>query len=780
MSSLFLDQDIWLVKLTMTPKVGGSTASYSFTLDWFNANSIYSGSPETYPLLVSNPSIRRSVGIYAGIRNDTTIEIYGKTSMTAKGTSFMDLLETYEIHNSDVVVYYYPKSADSATTDSTDNIQGILKGLAVEYDEPSGILRITARDVWFKDKEVSKKLTTDEIPDLDPRFDGEYGALVFGQSSNATDGIVIDAPAVASEEGSAGVSSASAVFFPSWSPDGHEVKTFVRAVAKNQHKKLDDSDWLTLNWDGAAGPSFDGSADVTGGTSFSLAEHWRGIAYSPAEAILCDAINVYLGRTGTIAAGDGEVVVEIFFAETTGGALPWSPVGAALRTAKLAGDYAGLATPGMFSFRMDPPIVLNPAESYFIRLSWTNTSDTTNYIYTKIMSDGPYTHFAQSKAESDTGWTTQSSLRLPLLVYWVGSNFLQTTSYATLETDSAFNSFDSGGGSSANPPKIDKGLTLKVGVFGVTDDASHTYTTSAYSVIENGSDIIRFVLMDDDFGLGITSAEVDTSKLSSVRTSLAALSIGLKIVIDRQTYAEDLIVDIARQTRTIFYKTRVGKLALHYPTPTIDPNIDYTFSEAFHRGDFILDFVRDNEYSQVVNYFRQYYAPDTLNVSSDPAVIRRAEREKLTGKIELSADETTTSDAARQTAVTNSEALYGRREHTAPLNFHDSLAGAKVIQNYLCDRYSTLQKRFRLQIPMRKWYSTLDMFTDIRAVHSAVPDGNGTALEGSVYDSGTGMRFYDEGVPGIVWAGGTITGQIIEVECRGAWMAVTCETTAAF
>lgn len=789
MSSLFLDTDIWLVKITMQSKTGGSDASYSFTLDWHNANAIFSGSAETYPLLAANPTITRSVGIYAGIRNDCTIEIYGKSDMTAKGTSFLDLLESYEIQNADVDVRYYPRSRDAATTDSDDNTQGKLKATAIDYDELTGIARLTARDVWFKDKEVSKRLTLDAIPGLDPKFDGEYGAIVFGQSSDSAAGIVIDAPVVQTTQGNAGMVIPSYTnIFSGFTFDEHPNKALVRVLCKNQHKKLDDTEWLTLNLDDSTSAGlYAGDTDTTGGTSFSLAEYWRGLAYSPDDAVICDTIGVYLGKTGTIADGDGNVDLDIYFGETTGGALPWAPVGSQLRSMKISGAYADLSTPGLFYFLLNPPLLLNPEENYFPRLSWSNTDDTTNYIYTKVVSDSGWTHFSQDKAETEKSWTTQADVRLPMSINTVGGywNDGYGDFYSLYLIEGSRSYMDSSAGSSGDPPIIQAGLQFKIGVKGIRDDTIGTFTGSAESVIENGSDLVRFILMNTSavpeyqFGLGLTTDEVDTAKLDSVRTSLAALSIGLKIVIDRQTYAEDLILEIARQTRTIFYKTRVGKLALHFPVTT-KTNVDYTFNEAFHRGDFILEYVRDNEYSQVVNFFRQYYAPDTTNLSNDPAVIRRSEREKLSGKLELSSEESTLGDTARQALCTASEALYGRREHTAPLNFHDSAAGAKVVQNYLFDRYSRLQKRFRLSVPMRAWYNVLDYFTDIRAVHSGIPNSGGTAIEGAAYDAGTGLRLYDEGIPGISWFGGSIEGQVVEVQCQGPWMTVTCETTAVF
>lgn len=787
MSSLFVDTDAEVVKLTLTKRDNSGTVEYQLGRRYYPANQLYGTNPIIYPLLAESPRVRRGVGVIAGIKYDVTIPVFAKTDFTERGTSFADLLQLYELHNATVELRYYPVTRDGTTTHSdANNIRQVLKCTDLDYSEGGGILNIVCRDVWFKDKEVSKRLTTDVFTDMDVKYDGEYGSIVFGEATTASNGIAIDAPIISSLIN--GFKPELKVFSGFTFAD-HPNNAFKRLLAKHQHKRFDQSEWLVLDLLADPQNVYAGNADGTGGSASSLAANWRGIAYSPenGKAIICNGIVVELGDTGTIASGDGDAVLDVFFGELAGASNVWTPYGSPIRTAKIAGDNALWSIVSNFTvgFQIIPPLVMSKDEDYFIRISWTNTTDTTNYIHTRIVSAGGYTHFRQDKSENERTWIAVSDERLPLAIWsvgdgndaWEDSTTSGTVRYSYYHLEGTDDGFQS---QSAGLEELNRALDFKIGISGIEDDGSGTYTGSAAAIIQNASDLIRFTTMSSGFGLGLTSASVDTSDLGTVRSSLSALGITHKIVINRETTAQDFILELARQSRTVFYKKRSGKLSLKFPT-AINNTFTVALAEAYHRGEFVLDEVRDNDYSSVVNAFNQFYKPEELNQPPvDPATLRRAEREKLAGKLEMDASSSTSGDTYRQAICSTSQAKYGRREMTAALDYFDTAASAQIIQNYYVDRYSTLQRRAKFRIPRKRYYTTLDLFDNVRLSHSGIDSGGGTALLAKQHSSSSAVTAYNEGVPLVTWLGGSFEGQIYQVEEEGPWLTFTAETVSQF
>lgn len=1021
MSSLFVDTDIWLVKITLYNKSGSGSTAYSFTRDWHNSNALYSGSPETYPLLAEDPLTGGEIGRYSGVRRDTTILLHGKSDMTAKGQSFMDLLELADFQHSDVWIYYYPKSKDAAISSvDAKTLRGKLKGFDKSYDEATGIVSLIARDVWFKDKEISKPLKAANFYSLDPKWESEYGAIVFGQSTTSGEGVTIDAPYIQRDNTSI---PAFAQFFAGWNFGSHSTKAFDRVLLRNQNRERNPDAWVamdssstdygdtvsspvadpanwprdlsryergivytpsagaklltcviaklqnnqnaryadiadgqhfynnsnpdflsagdvdftfkctliadtahtasnrviaaqgdsasaTLEWqlyfntaddkltfgisvDGStiavsvkwgtalttgveydvvvqhdsagnqlgifvnAGtvvtqatgasvmtrrngpfhigsnvstiPGFDGKMFAVGywsrlitGVGFevtTLYNSGQSLLFSELSDTMRDRLRCFWdmgepygmredasgsadlmpatnnnavspqipystgARTVTLATSKGDLSVEIYHAETRDSGVSYAPIGGAIRKFSIDLTYAPLTGSGSDCFFIPDPVVLAPNVVYLIQLSFSN--DTTNVYFVRCWydSNAGSVHYAIDKRRDDQNWSKQTDVRLDLRLGFAShssspaTNTVDGTNYYTYSqlNAKAVNAFwDSG-----NQKYLTNDVDLKLGVKGLADDGSGTYTGVASAVIENPSDIIRFGLMHATFGLGLTSSDVNTTALSSVRSSLSALGITHKIVIDRETFLEEFILEIARQSRTIFYKERQGKLSLKFPT-TARAAIDYTLTEADMRGDFILDSVTDNDYSEVINACVQYYKPDTLNLPDDPAVIRRDVREKLSGKLELSSATSTAGDTFRKAQALASETLYGRREMSESLDHFDSASIAQIVQNYNFDRYNVPQTRFRFRIPMRDWYNVADFFTNIRAIHTGISEADGTSIEGSAHTTGTGLTVYDEGIPGFVWSGGTLEGQALVFEEQGAWMSIVCETTAVF
>ena len=193
-----------------------------------------------------------------------------------------------------------------------------------------------------------------------------------------------------------------------------------------------------------------------------------------------------------------------------------------------------------------------------------------------------------------------------------------------------------------------------------------------------------------------------------------------------------------------------------------------------------IESIRDADYSTVVNEFRQAYKPDDLNRPNNADVLPKNERDKLAGILEITPTSSTNSDTFRQNLCSVSQAKYGKREMTFPLSFYDAATDAQKIQNYYCDRFSTLQKRAILRLPRRTYFNTLDLFSTVQAHHVGISAYDGTALPGKQHYQGTPIVTYSENIPSVVWAGGVFEGQVYEVEEEGPWFTITAETVSVF
>ena len=791
-SILFPEVDVEVVKITLTKKDNSGTTTLYFGLDYWASGRLYTTNPEVLPLLVSSPTVRRGVGIYAGIKYDVSVDLYAKTAMTEAGKSFSDLLDVYEIQNADVQVLYYSKPIGDVTTHSDSvNIRQTLKVIEVRYSDDGATASLRCRDVFFKDKEVSKRLdvgtTTLAGYEHNGKLLGQYGAIVFGASTDTSAGIIIDAPWISARRF---YLPGPAQYYPVMSLfsgfvfTNHPNKAFIQLYGRNQHKKVDDTEWLKLDIPADANVAYDGNSSIVGGVTTSMQTYWRGVANSPphGKAIIVNAMTIYMLELGTVAAGDGNAFIEISFAETTGGALPWAPVGSVLRSAKIDGTNTVFDAGGaLTTFEFSPPIVMNNAEAYFIKVGWSNTDDAANAIQTKVVADASYAHFYQSKAENETAWQTGSAVRLPIEIFALGGSWSDGAGsvFSTYGMHGKSGPYHSSTGTGTEMQNINRSVEFKIGISGIADNGSGTYTGSANAVIENPSDIVRFTLMNADFGLGLSSTYVNTSTLDSVRSSLSSLGLKLKIVIDRETTAEELINEICRQSRIVYYKTKDGKVALYYPVP-INNTFTARLSQAVLGGEMQIESIRDADYSTVVNEFKQSYQPDELNQPKDVDVLPRAERDKLAGILEITPTSSTNSDTFRQNLCSVSQAKYGKREMTFPLSFYDAATDAQKIQNYYCDRFSTLQKRAILRLPRRTYFNTLDLFSTIQAHHVGISAYDGTALPGKQHYQGTPIVTYSENIPSVVWAGGVFEGQVYEVEEEGPWFTITAETISVF
>ena len=264
-----------------------------------------------------------------------------------------------------------------------------------------------------------------------------------------------------------------------------------------------------------------------------------------------------------------------------------------------------------------------------------------------------------------------------------------------------------------------------------------------------------------------------------MRPALSTAGLKVSAALNSTTSIEEFILKICRQSRIIFYKNKQGLLTLQFPVP-ITPSYAATFGEAYHRDDCLLLSFDDNDYSTVVNEFSHPYSEDVFNLSDDVAVVRRSEPEKFSGIVYLKSTTSSPSDTTRQTAITTSQTVYGKRGMYETFDLLDTATRAAKIMDYYADRYSTLQKQVAIRIPMRKWYTTIDFFSNIFVSNTGIRDANGTAIPSKVHYLGTPITTYDLGIPVLTSSEGGVAAQVVEVREEGPFMTVIAETVSGF
>lgn len=504
----------------------------------------------------------------------------------------------------------------------------------------------------------------------------------------------------------------------------------------------------------------------------------------------------YSNKSITVDNSYGELSLEVYHAESLDGGNAYAPVGSILSKStidltKTNADTGSLLTTGTQNvfFQIDPPIVMSEFTNFIFILKYDNDKTNTYFVLSYYSSETPtFDHMLKAKRKIEDGANTkqaynkETAAMLDLQAYFLGDNssaWVDGTvtgndkySYQGLEAKSV--TLMDG----MEQVEFNKDLEFKICIDGIEDDGSGTYTGSANALIENPSDVIRFLLLDSEFGLGLSSTDIDEDSFDSVRDSLTSFSLNkLKIVINAETTAEDLIAEICKQARIVFYKNKKGKLALYYPTNLI--SYDYVLSEAELRESGQLMGFKEKDYSSIINKCLQYYKPDIFNIPEDPSLLRLEERERLVGKLELDASSSTMADDDRQAVATISQAVYDIRELTFDLSFYDEKQTAYKVQKYYFDRYSELQKQATYKVS-RKKYLALDLFDKVKIQDTALQSTYQAGIQAKCHYDGQEIATYYEGTPIVVWSGGTIEGEVVAIQEQGSELLLTIETMNAF
>lgn len=305
MSSVFIDTDVDVVSISMLSKADRTTTRTVYvSTQYYGSGALYTASPEVFPVLVTAPVSRRSVGNEAAVRHDVSIQLYGRTHLEEYGISFADLLESWEITNQEMTLLYYAKARDAITTHSDSvNKRQVLRALESSYDDLTGVLTIQARDHWFEDKTFSKEMSGDFFTDIDPTWDTEIGAHVFGAAEASKYNTVVDAPFLTSWID--GSNRPNAKLFMGWTYAGHSIASRAALLVRNPYRSITDSEYRTCHLVADPQTAVHGNATfsqmtepASDGWVTDLSRYSRSIVYQPSSAAGSEVLTAVRVRVG--------------------------------------------------------------------------------------------------------------------------------------------------------------------------------------------------------------------------------------------------------------------------------------------------------------------------------------------------------------------------------------------------------------------------------------------------------------------------------------------------
>lgn len=750
------------------------------------------GNDAIWPLLSASPRVRRSIGAFAGNRHNVFVSLWGHMPFDDGSTLCERWKSDIHLHGARVEILYRPKPAEHPHAETGAYTRQVLEVLDASYADNDGTIKLDCRDVWFKTKELSIPLTTDDFPDMDPRFDNQPGPIYFGDggASGINAGAVGAAPYIGSEIQS-GSKEPVLTLFTGWSFTGHETTTTApNFFVRNTHPTTVDSRlWLPTEFPtsyataayGHGGPTYSGFG--SSGVGNGLANYSRAVVFSPPvyghvlHAI--ESVGLTLGTPGLVT---GDVTWSLYECAYLAATNSFTPVGAPLWTTTRNYRTTFFAiTWSPFAVQVDPPVPLSPNAYYMAVLSWSNTSDTTNEPDLYLKSQAGLFHLAQARngGAGDGPWVRQEGVAVAIGLYVLGRKPSVSSSGGT-DLEASYYAiagitpinFDGVG-----PQELAGKLDIKIGVAGLRDDSSGTYTGSPAGLIENPADIIAFILLNSEFGCGVDSSRVPTTHWHDARARLAAMAFGglvdMTITLDRPWDAEQLILEICRQARLIFYKDREDSLIIHYPIPLSAKSTAATLTQTTLHDELLVMSYEDTPADSLVNDVDCFFAPDVLDVVDDPALIRKGAG-NYGGEVYVNADETNML-SSRVASCSASQAVYGRRQYRETLDFWNSPLRASEIAYYVVDRYSSKQQAVRISVPRRDYYDLVDVTNKLVITHTVLKDGTihgEFAPSNDAYDS--------ENVPQVVFDTGTVTGEVVDVQEFGPYMILVVETGSAF
>jgi len=781
MSAVVSELDVDWISITLNKRDGSGTLTCRMSTEFYDSNDLYSGSSPIYPLLVRPPQLKRGAGNTTGIRYDVNIDIYSKTYFTEYGKSFVDLLEEYQIHGAAVTCYYITKPVDVPGT--TNNTAQTLECIDLDYDEGSLTCTLRCRDTWFKDKQFGRKFIAEDFADegtglVASQWVGEMQPVPFGEDEDGVSGVVISSCPMIKNEiiNNAGDIYNTIRLLVANLPNDFALDAATILYVRNPYKDLDPREWLPCFIENFVSRLFSlptaGPTVLVNGTAFG-GYQWRfARLLDPGadEAMLISGCTARVRRVGTIAAGAGQLQIRIQKAIEVS-TNNWATVGPTLAVAQV--DPIGVSTSeSNVNFYFDPPVVLPPNHLYFVILEWTNSQDTTNYIETRynsaVTTDPTYSN---DQTAVNEGWAaTAAQAQIQVWSYFSPNSSIG----GSITADYTAWGYDLTSTAAGGNTTLFKGVDFKVAVNGVLDDIGGTYTGTGFSRFEKPIDIMHFILREPLLGLGLASGDVDSSAITSVRSSEGTFW-NLGFVYESNLSCEQILQKLCRQARVILYKLRNGKISVYYPAWSSVPST--ALSEGLLHGDLQLINVVDTDYNDTVNYLECVYEYDSLQQNTDPALLRISRDQKFLGLEYTYGNDSgfSVTDPARIAKAAASEALYGQRPLLLRADLHNRASTARRILNYLGDRYSFVTKKTAFRVLRSKWYSTIDLFYNLSVQHTGIHTRVGSSDKVKNHTNGTPLQMYQGGRPINDWSGGQIVGRVVQIAEEGPWMTLIIE-----
>jgi hypothetical protein len=758
MSVLYNEYNVDVLGFTLQRKDGTGTGNFYFTYgdfqisDW--VSSFLATSRLIWPLLSKPVRIEREVGTTVAIRHTLNIQLFSKTDFQKVGYTFLDILKTYELQGGDIVIYHFVRPTDAAISTTGYDARQRAEITGFSHNEEAGIVTIEATETWFKDKELSKTLTTDIFSGLDTNFQGEAGAIVFGDDESTNNGVIIDSPFINSTD-----------IFTGWRSGGHQYDAAQVILAKNEFKQFQATDWVTLDLTSTPDTARYGAL-TTAGNVGNLAQYDRGLIVAIANPLAGSEVLMFvktrLRKQGTVNADKGELAMRIYFSVNN------LPAGPALRTVTM--DPSTLTTSfAEYTFHLDVPLVMTEGEIYLVTFEWSNRDDTVNRVDMDIDTAATGVSYAiRDKTTTDQqNWATGTGIRHSIALYMLG--------YDTWE--SGVNSYSYYRLKPPTGTTTDiRDIRFKFGLKGLQDDSSGTATGTPNRLLDNPAHIILFLLRDTSIGVAPSPIDIDNSAILAVGSKLDDIGIRVGISIDESMSVSELITRLCRHYRMRLYKERNGKLTLNFPNPISD--LDYTLCESKLGSELTILNESDNDYSTVINSFKSYYRRDVLDLDHDPSGLRKPKPDKMAEQVQISADDPD-GDNPMGDELDDSVTKYGDREFNENLTYTYSESTAKFTRDYIVQRYHKLQQRLNVQL-LRKDFQAIDLFDTIKVEHTSLPSKAGNSYFLYAHDVGTPRPVTYGGVTSIAWCGGSFVGEVVGIEEEGPFINVTIESVGSF
>lgn len=762
MSSLLYESEAaWLVKLTAYKFEDGSSKSLYISKRYYAEDELYSGSPESFPLLANPPGIIESMSRTFGGATDQTLTILAKTSFMEFEKSFLDELREYEKERMTVEFYVYGKPRGGPST-HTASINTQLIGEVRGYSYDGDVINLTVRRSVLKEKEfnINFNNSSGELPsDIQDGYENEPLPIIVGEG-DPNIGVITDVP----RYGSSGVVIGARV-------NNHNYGDVQSVYILNNNRDLSEKTWIKANLsitDGYAS-NMRKSYITSPSGSGNLQSYELGIIIDQPEDFILERISFSPSVTSTPAAGESDIVLRLFKVESEDFATSKLIIGDQIHETKFGTNLISHLFPnnveGAFFIGL-------PAGKYFATVDITNKTAATNVNYsyqTTTNTNGRY--WQRNKSVEGQSFVPITEY-IPFEAKAVYSGTLATTNSNVngkyYSTATIFNLASSGN----TPNLIRNNGTYKIGVEALKDNTSGTYTGSASSTLKRPSDIIHLILGHSS--LLNLSSEVETTSFTQTRTNLDNKGIYVSFATEGKIYLVDFIAQLLEQSLCQLWRDRQNKIKIRFPTYTLQ-NQKFIY-EDFEQEEMDILSVYESEANDVINDIEIQY--DKTQIEIAYSYLLRAEAQRIRLAYQLSKDSSTDDDSDREDKASDSEDIYGNLPARLVMDMYPATSSAPyILGKMLFDRFYKKKKKVVVTLPLKRWLNT-NLFDTIHTVNRLLESSESKNFY--FYSSGSQIQFYRLGLKFQWKRKGSHNGEVLQVEKSDQTATLTIEEVLPF